>query len=144
MSNFQNTEQTYSISGISANFPAPNPSLAVSRNSGGLVNISGQVFVKAIYPTIASGFTGAGNSGVILTAIHGSSGAASGGATSVGEVLYFYYGGGVAISGGVQTAQPPTLLGLDFFARSGISTFVGNSGFTNAYNLNVVYAFKQF
>lgn len=144
MSNFQNTQQTYSISGISANFPAPNPALAVSRNSGGLVNVSGQVFVKAIYATPVSGFTGAGNSGQVLTAIHGSSGAASGGATSVGEVLYYYYGGGVAISGAVQTFMPPTLLNIDFFARSGISTYVSNSGGTNAYNLNVLYAFKQF
>ena len=140
MSNFQNTEQTYSISGISANFPAPNPALAVSRNSGGQVNVSGQVFVKAIYATRVSGFTAATNSGNILSVLHGSSGSASGGGTSAAQdVLFFHYGGSSGVS---LDIQPVT--NINFFARSGISTYVSNSGNTAVYNLNVYYAYKQF
>ena len=140
MSNFQNTEQTYSVSGISANFPAPNPSLAVSRNSGGMVNVSGSMMVKAIYIDRVSGFTGASNSGCLIVIGHSASGLTSGGGTAGSQdILLFHYGG----SSGVSLDVPP-ITNLDFFARSGLSTFVGNSGFTNAYTARVFYAYKQF
>jgi hypothetical protein len=143
MATFLNTEQVYSTSGASAIWLAANPALTLSRNSGGMLNVAGPIIIKSIYATVVSGFTGAGNSGALLVASHAVSGATSGGGATVGQVLYYYYGGGVAISGGVQTAQPPVLTGLDFIARSGLSTYVSNSGGTNAYHLNVLYAASQ-
>lgn len=143
MATFLNTEQTYSTSGTSAVWLASNPALTLSRNSGGMVNVAGPILIKAIYATPVSGFTGAGNSGALLVAAHAVSGATSGGGATTGEVLFYFYGGGVAISGAVQTAQPATLTALDFLARSGLSTYVSNSGGTNAYHLNVLYAARQ-
>lgn len=109
-----------------------------------MLNVAGPILIKAIYATPVSGFTGAGNSGALLVAAHAVSGATSGGGATTGDILFYYYGGGVAISGGVQTERPPALTGLDFIAKSGLSTYVSNSGGTNAYHLNVVYASRQF
>ena len=142
MSNFLNTQQAYSTSGVNNVWLAPNVSWQTNRNSGGMTNVAGPVIVKAIFATPVSGFTGAGSSGALLIACHAVSGATSGGNVA-GDVLYFHYGGGVAISGGVQTAQPQPLTGLDFIAKSGLSIFVANSGATYAYALTVVYGSPQ-
>lgn len=107
-----------------------------------MLNVAGPLLIKSIYAQPVSGFTGAGTSGQVLIACNSISGATSGGNVA-GDVLYFFYGGGVAISGAVVVPQPPVLNGLDFIARSGLSTFVANSGGTAAYTLQVVYAAAQ-
>ena len=142
MSSFLNTQQTFSTSGVSNTWLASNIAWQVIRNSGGGVSVAGPVIVKSIYASTVSGFTGAGTSGQILIACAAVSGSTSGGNVA-GDVLYFHYGGGIAASGGALAAQPPTLIGLDFIAKSGVSTFVANSGGTNAYVLNVIYGSPQ-
>ena len=139
MSNFQNTEQSYSSSGVAGIWLTANPSFSTLRNSGGLANISGMCLVKAIYATKASGFTGASTSGVLLVAANGVSGSTSGGGiTSPADILFYHYGG----ASGTGTDLAP-ILNLDFIARSGLSTYVANSGATYAYTLSVVYAKNQ-
>ena len=136
------TQQNFSTSGVSNTWLTSNITWQTLRNSGGGVNVAGPVIVKAIYANTVSGFTGAGTSGQILIACAAVSGSTSGGNVA-GDVLFFHYGGGVAISGAVQTISPPVVTGLDFIAKSGLSTFVANSGGTNVYTLTVIYGSPQ-
>lgn len=140
MSNFQNTEQTYSTSGVNAIWLAPNTSFLTHFNSGGLTNIAGPALIKAIIPVSALGVaTGPTNSGDAVIVLDAISGAASGGSFSGQAVIYRFLG----TQSGATVVPPAPVTPIDYLARSGVSIFVGASGFTHTTSVNILYAAKQ-
>lgn len=140
---FLNTEQVYSLSGISAGsgniWLNAQPSFNQIRNSGGIVNIAGPVLVKSVLVLPASGrWTDASTSGVVLAVNHATSGQF---AQLSGQELFRYDAASHSgLDNGNVTYVPPSVMGIDFIARSGVVTL--NSG-THVYDIIVLYANAQ-
>lgn len=138
---FLNTEQTFSNSGTAGTWIARELYFSSVRNSGGIVNIAGPAIIGHIIPQTASGQGSAVSaSGVQLRVLHATSGLII--QSSGLDTLYNFEGGtssGLTTTG-TTSFVPPTLMNLNFLARSGVVVY--NNG-THLFDLVVTYAVKQ-
>lgn len=130
-----NTEFAYRYSGVTGDWVQPRAGIDQIRNSGGIVNIAGPVIVHSILIAPASGrYDATSSSGVVLAVNHATSGQFA--QLSGQELFRFDAGSHSGLGTGNLTATPPSLVGLNFLARSGVVTL--NSG-THIFDIIVTY-----